>query len=218
MKNILTERLIEKLSEFVGAYTRFLPLGGLFSLALFILFAYSVYEISKKEGFKSPWISFIPVVSDFALGRIAEKYVAANGKRSAKMSVLLIAFKIASIIAAALFAVFTVIAVIRIGGNLEEVVANDSALDTEALTSLVPVFVSYLFVLGCGITHTVLYYISLYRTYSMLERHNATLFLVLSIFFSFMSAIFMFILRNKPLKTTEDERNNYATVKTEIYE
>lgn len=218
MKNILTEKLIEKVADLAKAYTLLIPLGGLFSLAVFILLAYSVYEISKKAGFKNPWVSFIPVVSDFAMGRIAEKYVAPNGKKSAKMSVLLIAFKIASIIAAVLFAVFTVIALIRIGVNLEQVIEKDSALDTDALTSLVPVFVSYLFVLGCGITHTVLYYISLYRTYSMLEHHNATLFLVLSIFFSFMSAIFMFILRNKPLKATAEERANYSAENIELYE
>lgn len=61
---------------------------------------------------------------------------------------------------------------------------------------LVIVFI-YFLILGVALTNTVFVSIALWRIYALFDKKNATLYLVLSIFFSILRPIFLFVVSNK---------------------
>ena len=207
MGNILTKEIIEELSPLFKIWSVLVPTSLILVFAVFIFTAYSVFKISKNAGIKLPWLSFIPVVSDFALGRVAEGYVKKNGKPSAKLGIWMLIFRIATMVFLMLLAVFAFNALIEIGGNLSEAKRTGAEFDTNLFSTLIPVFIFYMLGIASAVIREILYYISLYRTYAMLRRKYAALCLVLSILFTVAVPIVLFVLRNKPLKATFAERN-----------
>ncbi|HPQ48203.1 MAG TPA: hypothetical protein PLP30_12600 [Clostridia bacterium] len=42
----------------------------IFSVALYILFAYSLYEIVRKQEMPNPWLAWIPIVNMYCVGKL----------------------------------------------------------------------------------------------------------------------------------------------------
>ena len=205
MKNILTEALFERIVKYSEIYKSLAPIFIALSVVIFIATAIVIFKISKRAKIKYAWFSFIPVVSDLALGRLAQRYVLKNGKRSAKLGIWLLISRSATYICTAALICFGFNSLVQIGGNLETALKNGTEFDTNLFASLVPVFILYMLCLLFGITRMVLYYISLYRTYAMLEPKKAVLLLILSVI-TVTVPIFLFVLSNNTLKATPEER------------
>ena len=56
--------------------------------------------------------------------------------------------------------------------------------------------------------YTVLHYVAFWRIVASFDNSNATLYTVLSVFFSFLDPIFLFIIRNK--QPVFDPRERFA--------
>lgn len=181
----------------------------LIGIGFFIFNGFGIYRISKNAGIKAPWLAFVPIFSTFALGKIAEKYVKRDGKRSAKFGGWLLTLNILMFLLLIAFIVFLVIGIINIGVVADNAVTEDINLNLSDFAKFIPVVIIYFLVIGISIAYYVTYYVALWRIYAMLDNSNATLFIVLSILFSIVIPFFMFFSRKNTLKTTYAERMGF---------
>ncbi len=205
--------LFEELAEVMGA---FLALYGIifsvFSCAgivLFILQGIGLYDMSKEAGLKYAWLSFIPCIWPFSLGRIAQRYVKRDGKPSAKFSVWLIVLNVLQILTVIAFLAAIVFAVFAIVANAQNSAELDTAMTIEMFKSLIPAIILYFVLFAAALAYNITYYVALWRIFATYDNSNATLFIVLSIFFNFLAPIFIFVLRKKPAKITYSERMGF---------
>ena len=92
---------------------------------------------------------------------------------------------------------------------LAEFPRRDSEMTAEMFASIIPVILLTLAEVIVSIAYLVLFYVALWRIYSAYDYNNATLFLVLSIFFTFLAPIFLFVMRKKQPVFDPWERYNY---------
>ena len=74
---------------------------------------------------------------------------------------------------------------------------SEAEMETAVISTLIPMFFSALVLMGVSIAYIVLYYVALWRIFTAYDYNNATVYFVLTIFFSFLGPIFLFVLRNK---------------------
>lgn len=178
---------------------------GIIVLAMYLLEAIGLYGMAKKSRFLSPWRSFIPFANTFLFGKIAEKYQRRDGKPSAKFSVLLLVFEILTLVFVAAFFVFFINMCVILFADM-----NSEAEITIAIgRTVIPMIFSCLVLVGVSIAYAVMYYIALWRIFAAFDYNNATVYLVLSIVFSFLGPIFLFVLRNKEPVFDPKEHFNY---------
>lgn len=207
---------------FISLYVIFIFVIVAAILVLYYLNAVGIYKMSVSAEIKNPWFAFIPFFDAFALGRLAEKYQKRNGTRPAKFSIILVVLNIVYELTA-----LVMIFLMMFGlGNffviaLKGAVTNDASTAISGLAVLVPYFVSVLIFCAVGIAYNVFYFIALWRVFGIFDSKNATAYTVLSIFFSFLAPIFVFVLRNKEPHFSYEERiktrtlNNFHTVSAE---
>ena len=190
----------EVISAFSALMIGYFVILGVVMLAIYLLEAFALFNMAKSAGFSKPWRSFIPFANTFLFGKTAEKYRRKDGKNSEKFGGLLLAFQILTAITLVVFAVFAVNCIVEILGYAYNAIENDTEMTLNMFTSLIPVVLSTLVIMIFSITYAVLYYIALWRIFTIFDNPNATLFLVLSIFFSVLAPIFLFVIRkNQPV-------------------
>ena len=187
-------------------------LGGTFlvSIALYLLNAVSVYKMSQNMGLKNAWLSFIPVANSYALGRVAQSYVKNDGTPSAKFGKILLTLEIITSVSAIAFIVGAIYSFLSVFGYADNALVGNEEMTTQMVSCLLVMVVLYLVVFGVAIADSIVHYVAIWRTFALYDYHNATLYLVLSIFFSFLCPIFLFVLRNKQPKFTFEERMNIS--------
>ncbi|MBR3967243.1 MAG: hypothetical protein IKJ91_09245 [Clostridia bacterium] len=149
-------------------------------LAEYLLLSLGLNRMAKNLGLPSPWMAFVPVLSSYLMGLIAE--TSTDGKKPLRYSLILLLFPIAALAAFVLFFVLGII-----------VSSGENYFITFAFIETADLFIS-----AINIANTVFSFIALYRIYKLYAPDNATLFIVLSIFVPISMPIIMFILRNKP--------------------
>ena len=207
---------------FLSFYFLFVFAAIAAGVALYYLNAVGIYKMSVSAGIKNPWYSFIPFFDAIALGRLAEKYQKKNGAKSAKFSIILLVLKIAYELTAV---VMVFLMMFSVGNTIviaaRGVVTNDASAAISGLAALLPYIVSVLVFCAVTIAYKVFCYIALWRVFGIFDSKNATAYTVLSVFFSFLAPIFVFVLRNKKPQYTYAERiqirtmNNFHTVYSE---
>ena len=145
------------------------------STAIYLLFALGLYKMAKNLGLRSPWMAFVPVLSGYLLGLVAEQD--SMGKKVLKYSWILLIFQ--AVTSFFSIAYYFILIASRIFGSI----------------GLLVIFL--LVYVTLNITTNVFYYIALYRVYKLFDPDNAPIFIILSIFFSISIPILMFILRNR---------------------
>lgn len=160
------------------------------SLAEYLLFAFGLYRMAKNLGLPSPWMAFVPILSSYLLGLIAEKD--SMGKRTLKYSWILI---ISQVVTSAFAIVYYF------------VIIASHVLGSVGFLAIFILIYGALNIAAC-----VLYYIALYRVYKIFDADNAPIFIILSIFFTISVPILVFVLRNRqPLISygTPFQQTNY---------
>ncbi|MEE1239031.1 MAG: hypothetical protein UHO61_03810 [Acutalibacteraceae bacterium] len=193
----------EDLAIFAGIMVVYFAFLGVISLVMYLLNAFGLYGMAKGSGISAPWRGFIPFANTFLFGKIAERYVKKDGKKSAKFGGLLLAFEILTLVFAAAVVVFSIGMLAVLFGCIN----NAGEIETAIGYTLIPMFFSALALMGVSITYIVLYYVALWRIFTAFDYNNATLYFVLTIFFSFLGPIFLFVLRNK--KPVFDTREHF---------
>lgn len=183
-------------------------------LALYILRALGIYNMAKNAGLSNPWVAFVPIANSYTFGKLAEKYRRKDGKQSEKFSVLLLIFDILTLIACVCLIIFSISSVLIILSNAKIAYDIGTDMTLSQFSSLIPVIVFYVVTLLCAVVYTVLHYVAYWRIVAAYDYSNATLYTVLSVFFSFLDPIFLFILRNK--QPVFDPRERFAAFTSNI--
>lgn len=195
-----------------------MALNGLFNLlsfavsvVMYILVSMGMYTIAKRRGIYHPWLAWIPVGNVWILGSISDQYqYSAKGRKTNRRKVLLglqIALSVVAVILMVAVILFVVqLAVIPeyamfpglqgISYGYHDSYATVGESVSVVMFALVILFVSVVLMV-VSVVFTVFAYISYYDLYMSCNPSNATVFLVLSIFFSFLSNIFVFVCRHK---------------------
>lgn len=159
-------------------------LGGgivpLLSLAVYVFTALSLYTVARRRGLNCPWLAWIPVADLWLVGSLSDQYrYLTQGQVKHKRVVLLIL--------KAVTLAFT-------GGLIGAVIWL--AVSSGSVASVVTMLVMALLAGGTAIALTVLNFMALYDIYASCTPENATVYLVLSIFFKVLKPVFLFISRN----------------------
>lgn len=176
---------------------------------MYILEAIGIYNMGKSFKFSNPWIAFIPVANIYAFGKVAEKYIKSDGTRSVKFSKILLILLIVLIVVSIALIVLAVSAIV-IAASISEYgydVTQNVPLPANLIIFLV---FGMLLLIGVTVAYRIVRYVALWRLFSIFDCENATLYLILSIFFSFLAPIFIFVLRNRqPKLFAEYQAENY---------
>ncbi len=179
-------------------------------IVMYLLQALGLYNMGKTLQLSKPWLSFIPVANVYALGKIAENYIKADGRKSAKFGTILLILYIALYVI--LFG-FMIFAFILFAVELASDPAVNAYLEGEqfaasaAFTVVLPLVIGYVLMLGISIASMIVLYVAYWRVFAIFDRQNATMYLVLSIFFSFLAPIFLFVLRNRQPEIFTPQQN-----------
>lgn len=159
-------------------------LGGgvvpLVSLAIYVFTALSLYTIAQRRGLHCPWLAWIPVANLWLMGSLSDQYrYLTKGQLKHKRIILL---------------VLEGITLALVGGLVGSVVWLIAAKGTAA--AVITMVIMGLLAAGTALARIVLGLMALYDVYASCDPENATVYLVLSIFFKFLRPIFLFIIRD----------------------
>jgi len=205
--------LFEVVFDVFGTFTL---LGGIFAVILYVVKGISMFTICNNCGIKNGWLSFIPFANIFIFGKIAEMYVRKDGKKSAKYSILLPILAVLKYVAVIILAVIFLISIITIISNVELAVEVDSELTISMFSSFISVIVAYFITLAITVAYLIYYYIALWRIYTTFNKNNSTLYTVLSVFFDFLTPIFMYVIRNNNPNFETESKVGYFETEGEI--
>lgn len=179
-------------------------------IVLYLLQAIGLYKMGEKLQVSNAWLSFIPVANIYALGKIAEKHIKADGRKSAKFSKILLILYIALIVILIAFIVFAfAFFMVELTSNptLNAYIEGEQFAATAVYTVILPIIIGYLGIISLSVALAVVQYVALWRVFAIFDRGNATMYLVLSIFFSFLLPIFLFIIRNNQPQIFKPQEN-----------
>ncbi|MGI6279170.1 MAG: hypothetical protein ACOYJS_01250 [Acutalibacteraceae bacterium] len=196
----------EIFEAFKYAFTSFCLFSGIVSLLFLILRGFGLYNMCKRRGIKNGWLSFIPIVSEYVLGKVAAGYVQKNSKKSADLSVfLLILTALKAVCLCVFFAVGSWMAFSILSEALLAV-ENDTKMTMEMFSPFITFVAVLIITFLVAVAQKILYYIALWRIYALYDYNNSTVFLILSLFFNILAPIFIFIIRDYEPRYTHMER------------
>ncbi len=184
----------------IGLFLGIIGIVVLARIVFWIFGAVGVYKLSKMENIKNPKLAFIPFLYPFALGRIAEKQNNKNGSKPSKYSIWLVLLLILGILFCIAFFAVLLISICLIAQNTMDSLGEEADIVIlELIAPLKYVIAIYFVAIALCISYLVLYFFTLWKIFKRYTPNNATLFLVTSIIFRFLSptVIFMLALRQE---------------------
>lgn len=177
--------------EVFAAFLAIYVLIMLFSLAVsavfYVLQSVSMYSVASRRGIKNPWLAWIPVGSNWIMGCISDQYrYVAKGQVKNKRKSLLI-LNIITVVISSLVSIANFVTVFLTGGSMME----------GPIGMLIIWLVAALAMLAISIARAAIYFTALYDYYVSCEPGNGVLYLLLSIFVSWLAPILMMICRKK---------------------
>lgn len=171
-------------------------LPSLISIAVYVFTALGLYTLAQRRGLRHPWLAWIPVANVWILGSLSDQYrYVVRGQVRSKRKVLL-TLNIISAVMGVVMGVVIMAAVIRCVFSLQAG-ASETAIMNSIMGSVMGVLAMCVPLAGVSIASAVLKYMALYDIYTSCDPANNTVYLVLSILFSFTQAIFLFLCRNR---------------------
>lgn len=176
--------------------------SALVNLAIYIFTGLGLYTIAKRRGLRNPWLAWVPFANVWLLGCISDHYRhVVRGEVKNRRKVLLGMDIAMSAICVAIVVLCFKMLFDMLGIGLENLETMDEYMAQKLLSAISgPVVVMALLslpLLVIVIVYLVQYLIALHDIYKSCDPSNATLYLVLGIFFSFTVPIFLMICRNK---------------------
>lgn len=170
--------------------------SSLFSIAIYVITALSLYTIAKRRFVSHAWLAWVPGLQFWVVGSIADNYQwSIYRKEKNKRKVMLWMFLILVVLALILCVTLVVAIVSLIGAGYNHY--ENPADYLPALASFGGMLILALVMGVISIIYVVFYYMALYDLYRSCSPENATLYLLLNIFFSVTQPIFLLICRNK---------------------
>ena len=186
---------IGSMSVFLGIWMTVMLISIACGIAMYVLRSLGMYTVAKRRGIRHPWLSWIPFGDAWMLGCISDQYqYKAKGKIRNRRK-LLLGLSIAMTAVVVLFYIWMFASVFGLvmSGQIELL------SDIQILRLLLPMLAFIMAVCVLGIVTAVFQYIACYHLFESCDPNQAVLFTVLSIFFSFLLPIFIFVSRKKDL-------------------
>ena len=184
----------ESLGALFGLTWSTLP--TLISIAVYVFTALGLYTLAQRRGLRNPWLAWIPVANVWILGSLSDQYrYVVRGQVRSKRKALL-TLNIISAVMGLVMTVVIVAAVVRWVFSFQAG-ASETEIVNAILGSVMGVLALCVPWAGVAIASAVLSYMALYDIYTSCDPANNTVYLVLSILFSFTQAIFLFLCRNR---------------------
>ena len=186
--------------ELAGAALGFYLISMFFSLAIsvaaYVMQSVGLYSIADRRGIKKPWLAWIPVGNMWIMGCISDQYrYVAKGQVKNKRKALLILNILMYVLLVVFFAIFAVIIVKTLTRDPNGYIFDETALGLAG--GVLGMLAVYLVMMGIAIAVTVIQYMALYDLYVSCEPGNGVLYLLLSIFVSWLMPILLLIIRKK---------------------
>lgn len=175
-----------------GAMSVVFSIISVIGIVFYIFSSIGLYTIAKRRRIPGAGWAWVPLGNLWILGSIADQYdlVVKNVKKKQRHLLLWLSI---SIIALVIAMIPTLLAFIFSAAQ-----HSFNSSDADALIGTVLIMVIfYIGLLALAVISAVFTYIAYYKLYKSCAPDNAVLFLVLSIFFSFLTPFFVFACRNK---------------------
>ncbi len=175
------------------------------SITRYVLMSIGLYKIAKRRNINNAFLAFIPFANSYLLGSVYDD-VNRTMNNTTKNATKLLALNIAASIVTVIFTPFAFMS--SLISSLSGV-----AVVFSVIASLIG---AVSFVLS--IIYYVFYYISVYGIFKEYAHDKAVLYLVLSIIFYPLTALFMFLIRNNPsgFELWQQQREQQERVTTEV--
>lgn len=167
-------------------------------IGLYVLNSVALFKLAKKRGIQNYGLAWLPIGSTWVLGKLADdvNICRRNKKTNFARNLLILNLVTVGIGILTYIAAFA-IAISVIGLGLEHTTPDDfvySMLPHVGILILLALAIAVV-----SIASAVISYMALYRVFYGYSEDNATVFLVLSIFFPILQPIFLFTIRNREL-------------------
>ena len=168
------------------------------SIGQYVLQSLGVYTMAKRRGIRHPWLSWLPIGNDWMWGCLADQYqYVAKGKIKNRRKVLLVLSILIVVLALVIFGLYVSI-VVKFASHGEMIQAMSNQ---QIIQLFMGEFLGIIAVAGMlyvvSIVLMIFRYIALHNIYVSCAPSNAVLYLVLSIVFSFLMPVFLFLCRKK---------------------
>ena len=158
------------------------------SIATYVLHSLGLHTIAKRRGIRNGWLAWIPMGNLWILGNISDQYQYVVKGRVKNRRKLLLGLGIG----------FVAVYVGWIMAIMMSLILSEGIASGAEMAILLAFFGAIVMVV-LSITLVINQYLCLYDLYRSCDPGNATVFLVLSIFFSITMPFFVFFCRNKDL-------------------
>ncbi len=166
----------------------------IFIVVRFLIQGIGLFLIAKKRYAKHPFMAFIPFLSPYALGGVADRVNLRNGKETKNASALML-LSIFKTIAYFGFLVATFFSFKAIILNAADTIAQDIAMTPDMFKSAIVVIITLFVALVLAIIYAIYYYISLFKVYkNEMNTGIAVVAIILSLIAPFAREIILFVL------------------------
>ena len=178
-----------------GAVNIFQIVAGLLGLVGYVFGSIALYDMAKRRCIPTPWMAWVPILRTWSFGSFSDqyRYVTKNQVRS-KRKVLLVLQIITRLLGAVTWVKF-----VQVFQNLLQASfhGTESQIVAAVVGGLLGLSGLLLALTVAGILRKVFHYMAAYDVYTSAEPRYGVIFLVVSIFFSFLEPYFLFYLRKK---------------------
>ena len=176
--------------------------GAVLSLVNYILTSIGLYTIAKRRGISNPFLAWIPIISCWTVGGIAEEYDQKRSiKRNWKLAILtpkmIVALSIVSMIASCITLA------------MQNVF---SASDILLSSGIIFFYISYTILVMSGVVASIVSYVCYFKIFESTKTEKALLYLILSMLIPMAMGICLFSCRNKGYSNEQPAMSeNYYT-------
>lgn len=180
-------------------------LSSTLGIVAYVLQAWALYTIAERRGINKAWLAWVPVVNVWILGSISDQYQYVAKRKVKNKRKILLGLQIAMIAIAVFVVVFMFVSVFA-GLLSMEPTFNETPSRYDGTQILGAVLLLLLLALAVAVIVTielVYTYMALYDVFCSCEPKHGTLYTVLSLviglFISGASCIFLMLCKNKDL-------------------
>lgn len=164
-------------------------------VVLYFLRAAALYKMSRKSGLKTAWMAFVPILASYNLGKVAQKYVKRDGKKSAAFGIILLILNVIRVAVTVTVVCLGAVMVVTVGSNALQAIDDNIAMTHEMFSTVTPFVITAAVACVVSLVYVVFYYVSLWRIFAIFCYHNAAIFTALSVIFRFLAPVFLFLTR-----------------------
>ncbi len=164
----------------VGIIILYLGLLGLV-IANYVLSSLGMYRFAKNRQISDPWMAWIPVVNDYLLGKVTEKYDESKGMkhRWSKVMLILALVNIAGMV------LFFVVYFVMLFTTITRVALSEGYVPEEELAGMMVVLFIVIFVVAlvmsfATIAYSVCKYVCIYKVFESSVPEKSIKYFILS--------------------------------------